>query len=53
MLALLAWLRTRSNNWDKALKEDAEQVTVNRQFAESAIAANDKTEIAIVPKRVG
>ena len=50
---LLTWLRARGGDWDKALKEDAVQVTVNRQFAEVSTAVNDKTEIAIVPKRVG
>lgn len=50
---LLAWLRTRGGNWEKALREDAVKVTVNRQFAEVDTAVNDKMEIAIVPARLG
>ena len=50
---LLAWLRARGGDWDKALKEDAVQVTVNRQFAEVGTTVNDKMEIAIVPMRAG
>jgi molybdopterin synthase sulfur carrier subunit len=50
---LLAWLRTRGGNWEKALQEDAVKVTVNRQFAEVDTAVNDKMEIAIVPARLG
>lgn len=51
--ALLAWLRARGGDWDKALRENAVQVTVNRQFAEVGTALNDKMEIAIIPRRVG
>jgi molybdopterin synthase sulfur carrier subunit len=50
---LLAWLRTRGESWEKALREDAVKVTLNRQFAEVDTAVNDKMEIAIVPARVG
>jgi molybdopterin synthase sulfur carrier subunit len=50
---LLAWLRTRGGNWEKALQEGAVKVTVNRQFAEVDTAVNDKMEIAIVPARLG
>jgi molybdopterin synthase sulfur carrier subunit len=50
---LLAWLRTRGENWEKALREDAVKVTVNRQFAEVDTAVDDKMEIAIVPARLG
>ena len=50
---LLAWLRTRSGAWEKALQEDAVKVTLNRQFAEAGSAVNDKMEIAIVPARLG
>jgi molybdopterin synthase sulfur carrier subunit len=50
---LLAWLRTRGGNWEKALREDAVKVTVNRQFAEVDTAVNDEMEIAIVPARLG
>ena len=51
--ALLAWLRARGGNWENALKENAVQVTVNRQFAVVGTAVNNKMEIAIVPARLG
>lgn len=51
--AFLVWLRARSGDWGKVLRANAEPVTVNRQLAESAIVANDKMEIVMVPKRVG
>lgn len=51
--ALLAWLRGRGENWDKALREDSVKITLNRQFAEAGSTVNDKMEIAIVPTRPG
>ena len=51
--ALLAWLRARGGNWENALKENAVQVTVNRQFAVVGTAVKNKMEIAIVPARLG
>lgn len=50
---LLAWLRMRGENWEKALREDSVKITLNRQFAEADTAVNNRMEIAIVPTRPG
>lgn len=46
--ALLAWLRKRSPDWEKALAEDAVKVTVNKQFAAAQTRIDNDSEIAIV-----
>ncbi len=51
--ALLAWLRARGANWERALAQGAVQVTVNRQFAGPETRIDDGAEIAIVPTRTG
>ena len=51
--ALLAWLRTRGDNWEHALTETGVRVTVNRQFAALETAIDKSMEIAIVPARPG
>lgn len=50
---LLAWLRTRGENWDRALMENTVQVTVNRQFAAPETKIENTVEIAIVSARRG
>ena len=50
---LLTWLRTRGNNWERALTETGVRVTVNRQFAAPETKIDNTVEIAIVPVRPG
>lgn len=51
--ALLAWLRTRGNSWERALSEAGVRVTVNRQFAAPETKIDNTMEIAVVPARPG
>ncbi len=46
---LLAWLRRRGGDWEKALAEDQVQVTINKQFASLDSRLRDRDEIGIVP----
>lgn len=50
---LLAWLRARGENWERALAENAVQVTVNRQFAVPETKIDNASEIALVSTRRG
>lgn len=50
---LLAWLRARGENWERALTENAVQVTVNRQFAVPETKIDNTCEIALVSARRG
>jgi len=47
---LLAWLRTRGPAWAEMCTDDAVQVTVNKQFAESFTLVEHGDEVAIVPR---
>ena len=47
---LLAWLRTRSKQYDDLLKDDIVTVTINKSFAEPFTILEEGDEIAIVPK---
>jgi molybdopterin synthase sulfur carrier subunit len=45
---LLAWLRGRGADWDKALADDRVQVLVDRQQTTPDTAVSDRNEVAIV-----
>jgi DUF971 family protein/molybdopterin converting factor small subunit len=49
--SLLATLRNRGGEWQRNLREDAVQVTINKQFAGLEAKLVDRDEIAIVPIR--
>jgi DUF971 family protein/molybdopterin converting factor small subunit len=48
--SLLAWLRDRGDDWNKAFADDRVRVTVNKQFAEPDTSLEDGDEVALVPK---
>jgi molybdopterin synthase sulfur carrier subunit len=48
---LLAWLRRRGENWERALADEAVRVTVNRQIVALDTPVDDRAEIAIVAMR--
>ncbi len=49
--ALLAWLRARGGNWERALAEDAVRVTVNKQFVTLETKIDNACEIALISAR--
>jgi len=48
--SLLAWLRDRGDDWNKAFADNKVRVTVNKQFAEPDTSLEDGDEVALVPK---
>ena len=48
---LLAWLRKKGPSWNESFADDAVQVTVNRQFAESYTLIEHGDEVAVVPRQ--
>ncbi|HYA38635.1 MAG TPA: MoaD/ThiS family protein [Candidatus Methylomirabilis sp.] len=48
---LLAWLRRRGDNWNRALADNAVRVTINRQIVALDSPVDDNAEIAIVSMR--
>ena len=48
---LLAWLRKKGPSWNESFADNAVQVTVNRQFAESYTLIEHGDEVAVVPRQ--
>ena len=47
---LLAWLRSRREDWNEAFADDRVQVTVNKHFAEPFTLLEHGDEVALVPR---
>jgi len=51
--SLLAWLRGRGGEWQKAMVEGGPQVTVNKAFAGAQTPVSKRDEIAIISRDLG